>query len=234
MAAVDELGYRPSGVARSLRMRRTRTLGLIVTDIQNPFFPELVQAADDAARDIGYSILLGSAAYDEHRAMHYLDLMVDRRVDGMIIASSQLSEASWQWLLPVAGAGRRRECGARGAAGHRHHRRTTAAGRSSRPITWSGSGHRRIAYIAGTAALTRRLRRAWRASGAPAPRPGSPRSTRRSSPATGCSRAAKPASPSSSLAGTESRPSPATTTSPRSASSARCGPRAGASRPTSA
>ena len=50
MAAVDELDYRPSGVARSLRMRRTRTLGLIVTDIQNPFFPELVQAADVAAR----------------------------------------------------------------------------------------------------------------------------------------------------------------------------------------
>jgi LacI family transcriptional regulator len=99
MTAVDELGYRPSGVARSLRMKRTRTLGLIVTDIQNPFFPELVQAADLAARAEGYSILLGSAAYDERRAMHYLDLMVDRRVDGMIVASSQLSEASWAWLL---------------------------------------------------------------------------------------------------------------------------------------
>ena len=99
MAAADELDYRPSGVARSLRMRRTRTLGLIVTDIQNPFFPELVQAADVAARGLGYSILLGSAAYDEHRAMHYLDLMVDRRIDGMIIASSQVSQASWQWLL---------------------------------------------------------------------------------------------------------------------------------------
>ncbi len=99
MSAVEDLGYRPSGVARSLRMRRTNTFGLIVTDIQNPFFPELVQAADDVARARGYSILLGSAAYDEHRAMHYLDLMVDRRVDGMIIASSQLSDESWKWLL---------------------------------------------------------------------------------------------------------------------------------------
>jgi LacI family transcriptional regulator len=70
MAAVEVLDYRPSAVARSLRMRRTDTLGLIVTDIQNPFFPELVQAADDAARRVGYSILLGSAAYDEHRAVH--------------------------------------------------------------------------------------------------------------------------------------------------------------------
>lgn len=99
LRAVEELGYRPSGVARSLRMRRTRTLGLIVTDIQNPFFPELVQAADLAARALDYSILLGSAAYDEHRAMHYLDLMVDRRVDGMIIASSQISDESLRWLI---------------------------------------------------------------------------------------------------------------------------------------
>ena len=68
--AVEELDYRPSAVARSLRMRRTNTFGLIVTDIQNPFFPELVQAADNAAREKGYSILLGSAAYDEHRAVH--------------------------------------------------------------------------------------------------------------------------------------------------------------------
>lgn len=98
LEAVDELGYRPSVVARSLRMRRTRTFGLIVTDIQNPFFPELVRAADDAAREAGYSILLGSAAYDEDRAMHYLALMVDRRVDGLIVASSQLSRKSWEWL----------------------------------------------------------------------------------------------------------------------------------------
>jgi LacI family transcriptional regulator len=99
MRAVEQLGYRPSGVARSLRMKRTRTLGLIVTDIQNPFFPELVQAADTAARALNYSIILGSAAYDEHRAMHYLDLMVDRRVDGLIIASSQISDESWRWLI---------------------------------------------------------------------------------------------------------------------------------------
>jgi LacI family transcriptional regulator len=98
MAAVGALDYRPSAVARSLRIRRTYTLGLIVTDIQNPFFPELVQAADAAARKIGYSILLGSAAYDERRAVHYLDLMADHRVDGMIIASSQLSDESWRWL----------------------------------------------------------------------------------------------------------------------------------------
>jgi LacI family transcriptional regulator len=99
LAAVGELDYRPSGVARSLKLRHTRTLGLIVTDIQNPFFPELVRAADDAARDLGYTILLGSAADDDDRAMGYLDLMVDRRVDGIIIASSMVTARHWVWLL---------------------------------------------------------------------------------------------------------------------------------------
>ena len=153
MAAAGALDYRPSAVARSLRMKRTRTLGLIITDIQNPFFPELVQAADLAARGWGYSILLGSAAYDEQRAMHYLDLMVDRRVDGMIIASSQVSEPSWRRLLsspvpvvvvnaepsglPVSVITSDNHAGARLAAEY-----------------LIGLGHRRIAYVRGSETFT--------------------------------------------------------------------------------
>jgi LacI family transcriptional regulator len=97
--AVAALGYRPSGVARSLRVNRTQTLGLIVTDIENPFFPELVQAANVAARDAGYSLLLGTAAYEEQAAMHYLELMIERRVDGIVLASSQVSDTARPWLL---------------------------------------------------------------------------------------------------------------------------------------
>lgn len=153
MGAVAALDYRPSGVARSLRMKRTGTLGLIVTDIENPFFPELVRAADLAARGLGYSILLGSAAYDEHRAMHYLSLMVDRRVDGLIIASSQVSDESLKWLLsspvpavivnaeahglPVAVITSDNAGGARLAVQH-----------------LVGLGHRRIAYVRGPATYT--------------------------------------------------------------------------------
>lgn len=98
MTAVEALDYRPSSVARSLRMKRTYTFGLIITDIANPFFPELVKAADDAAREAGYSIVLGSSAYEEHRAVHYLDLMADRRVDGLIVASSLVAAEAWEWL----------------------------------------------------------------------------------------------------------------------------------------
>ena len=153
LAAVEALDYRPSAVARSLRMRRTNTFGLIVTDIQNPFFPELVQAADDAARKVGYSILLGSAAFDEHRAVHYLDLMADRRVDGMIVASSQVAEESWRWLsespvpvvvvnaepanVPITVITSDNRAGLRTAAEH-----------------LIGLGHRRMAYVRGLEGIT--------------------------------------------------------------------------------
>jgi LacI family transcriptional regulator len=104
-AAARELGYRPSGVARSLKLRQTRTIGLIVTDIENPFFPSLVRAVEDAARAEGYAILLGNAADDPEREAAYLDLLVDRRVDGVIIAASSLGVRHGEWLaeppLPV-------------------------------------------------------------------------------------------------------------------------------------
>lgn len=176
-SAAEELDYRPSAVARSLRIRRTRTLGLVITDIRNPFFPDLVQAADVAARAAGYSILLGSAAYDEERALHYLDLMVDGRVDGVIIASSQVSAPSWRRLLaspvpvvvvnaepvgqPVSVITSDNHAGARIAAEH-----------------LIELGHRRIAYVRGSESFTAErprlegFREACRAAGlAPADTP---------------------------------------------------------------
>ena len=151
--AAKDLGYRPSGVARSLRMRQTRSIGLIVTDIANPFFPEIVKAADDRARELGYSILLGTAAYDERRAMHYLDLMADRRVDGMIVASSQLAEEGWAWLvaspIPVVVANAE-------PAGVPVTVITSDNVRASRLAVdhLVGLGHRRIGYLRGPDAYT--------------------------------------------------------------------------------
>ncbi len=97
--AARDLGYRPSGVARSLRQRATRTLGLIVTDIENPFFPQLVRAVEDAARDLGYAILLCNADDDPERESAYLELLVDRWVDGVVIAASSLGGRHREWLV---------------------------------------------------------------------------------------------------------------------------------------
>ena len=103
--AARELGYRPSGVARSLKLRTTQTLGLIITDIENPFFPQLVRAVEDVAREHGFAVLLCNATDDPDREASYLDLLVDRRVDGVVIAVSGLGARHGEWLaeppLPV-------------------------------------------------------------------------------------------------------------------------------------
>ena len=96
--AARALDYRPSEVARSLKRRTTQTLGLVITDIENPYFPQLVRSVEDAARGSGFSVLLCNAADDPEREASYLDLLVDRRVDGLIIAASSLGVRHQEWL----------------------------------------------------------------------------------------------------------------------------------------
>ena len=94
LAAARTLDYRPSGVARSLKLRTTHTLGLLITDIQNPFFPELVRAIEDRARDRGYVVLLGNGANDPEREGAFLELLAARRVDGVVVASRAASPSA--------------------------------------------------------------------------------------------------------------------------------------------
>jgi len=89
MAAAD-LDYRPSGPARALKLRRSRTLGLLVTDIENPYFPEIVRAVEDAAHERGFAVLLCNATDDPRRELAYINLLLERRVDGIIVAASRV------------------------------------------------------------------------------------------------------------------------------------------------
>lgn len=103
-AAATAVGYRPSHVARSLRLRTTHSLGLIVTDIVNPFFPELVRSIEDRARELGYTLILCNGAEDPEREAAYLEVLLERQVDGIIIASSSITNRQRVWLAtsPVA------------------------------------------------------------------------------------------------------------------------------------
>jgi LacI family transcriptional regulator, galactose operon repressor len=96
--AARELRYRPSGVARSLKLRLTRTLGLIVTDIENPYFPQIIRAVEDAARGHGYSVVLADGRRDADREIQSLELLAAREVDGLLIASSALTERHRTWI----------------------------------------------------------------------------------------------------------------------------------------
>jgi LacI family transcriptional regulator len=91
LAAARELDYRPSGIARALKRRETRILGLVITDVTNPFYPQIVRAVEEAAHARGYGILLADAGDDSARELEHLDLLVERRVDGIIVASSRMT-----------------------------------------------------------------------------------------------------------------------------------------------
>jgi len=87
-AAIVKLNYRPNSLAQSLANERTRTLGVIVPDISNPFFPMLVRGAEDTAQKRGYSILLCNSDGLLEKEAHYLDLLLAKRVDGILLTKS--------------------------------------------------------------------------------------------------------------------------------------------------
>ena len=96
--AARALRYRPSGVARSLKLRATQTIGLIVTDIENPYFPLIVRAVEDAARERDYSVILADGRRDLVREVQSLELLAGREVDGLLIASAALTEHHRSWI----------------------------------------------------------------------------------------------------------------------------------------
>jgi LacI family transcriptional regulator len=86
LAAAAELDYITNGPARALRRARTDVLGLLVSDIRNPFFSELGHAAEQEARRLGYTVLLGNANEDEAQADDYLRIFASQRIDGLLLS----------------------------------------------------------------------------------------------------------------------------------------------------
>lgn len=82
----EELGYTPNAIARGLVSRQTHTIGLILPDITNPFYPEVAGGIEDAAADRGWGVLLCNTNWDPEREERYLRLLTERRVDGIIIS----------------------------------------------------------------------------------------------------------------------------------------------------
>ena len=83
--AIEELDYFPNTQARALVSGRSRILGLIVSEITNPFFPELIQQFEDIAVENGYDVLIGSTNYDPKRMSRCIRRMLERNVDGVAV-----------------------------------------------------------------------------------------------------------------------------------------------------
>ena len=91
--AIERLHYTPNFAGRMLATQRTHTLGLIITDITNPFYPAVVRGVEMAALGLGFNVLLYDTAEDKQREAQALQLLRERQVDGLIICSSRLGKA---------------------------------------------------------------------------------------------------------------------------------------------
>ncbi len=84
--AIKKLNYYPSKAARSLVKRTTQVLGVLVSDISNPFFAPIVRGIEDAASEKGYIVMVGNSDEDWAKAKKYIDTLAQHRVDGLIIS----------------------------------------------------------------------------------------------------------------------------------------------------
>lgn len=96
--AVHELGYFPNTQARALGSGRSGLFGLIVSEITNPFFPELIQGFEDVAVESGYEILISSTNYDPKRMELSIRRMIERKAEGVAIMTFGIEQPLFEQL----------------------------------------------------------------------------------------------------------------------------------------
>ncbi len=97
--AIQSLSYRPNRTARLLRARKAQKIGLVVSDIQNPFFTSVVRGVENLLRPDGYVLLVGNSDEDPAREAAYLDALVDEGVAGIILVPTNNEPLAYQSVL---------------------------------------------------------------------------------------------------------------------------------------
>ncbi|BCQ44842.1 hypothetical protein ERHA55_23690 [Erwinia rhapontici] len=87
--AIKELHYSPSAVARSLKVNHTKTIGLLATSSEAPYFAEIIEAIENRCFAKGYTLILGNAHNDLQKQQAYLSMMAQKRVDGLLVMCSE-------------------------------------------------------------------------------------------------------------------------------------------------
>ncbi len=148
--AIRRLNYRPNALARSLVTRRSRSIGLVIADIVNPFFPPLVRAVEDAAAARGYNVILCDTDEDATRERAVISVLLEKQVDGLILCASRVPSG---YLKGLAGEGVPLVLVNRVLAHPRAAAVVVDGAEGGRRATTHmlDLGHRRIAYLAGPA-----------------------------------------------------------------------------------
>ncbi len=102
-AAIDELGYYPSILARALKGERTGTIGMLATSSTNPFFAEVISGVEERCFELGYSLILCNTREDRQRMNAQLATMLQKRIDGLIVMTTNYDPSFFQDLRGLRG-----------------------------------------------------------------------------------------------------------------------------------
>jgi len=159
LAAAARLEYRPSVIARGLRLQRTNTLGMLLPDITNPFFPPIIRGAEEAARERGYELVLCNTDDVPERETASLRVLRERQADGLLIATSRMADTTVATLrrerFPFVLVNRGSRVSADLSVEVDNERAAEAVIKHLASL-----GHRRIAHIAGPLSTTTGAERA--------------------------------------------------------------------------
>ena len=97
-AAIEQLNYRPNTNARSLRSGRSNLFGIIVSDIRNPFFPDLIEQFESLATQHGIDVTIANTGYNEQRLLVGVQRFLERGIDGLAVFTSEVSESALKLL----------------------------------------------------------------------------------------------------------------------------------------
>lgn len=100
-SAIDELNYTPNALARALFTKRSQLIGLIIPDIENPFFPQLYRSIEAGLQYEGYNIMIFNSDYSKEKELEILEKLISLQADGIIVASTNNPEVYRDCKTPI-------------------------------------------------------------------------------------------------------------------------------------
>ena len=101
LETAKELNYRPNRVARSLVIKRTKSIGVVVPDMSTLFYPEIVESIESGMRSKGYHVILAMSEDNPEEERTCLEMLIEKRVDGVIIAPTRLGIDNGKYLMEL-------------------------------------------------------------------------------------------------------------------------------------
>lgn len=92
LQAIEELDYKPNAIARSLKIKSTKTIGVIIPDISSAFYPEIVRGIEDAAKDLSYNIILLNTDLKREKEKEALNMLKEKKADGILFISNTVNK----------------------------------------------------------------------------------------------------------------------------------------------